>query len=64
LHAIWDDLLSTEKEPAAIEKLAVQLMEEYPRAALADELTKINNQELGRRECGDLSEDRLQLSGP
>jgi hypothetical protein len=42
LHAYWDDLLGTDKGPAAIEKLAEELVQQYPRAGFADELTKTN----------------------
>jgi hypothetical protein len=42
LHAFWDELLGTNKEPAAIEKLGEELIQEYPSAALADETTKTN----------------------
>jgi hypothetical protein len=42
LHAYWDDLLGTDKEPAAIEKLADDLMRENPSSVFADELKKTN----------------------
>lgn len=42
LHAYWDDLLGTTEDPGHIEKLAENLILEYPRAGFADELTKTN----------------------
>ena len=42
LHAYWDDLLGTDEDPAHIEKLAEELILEYPRAGFADELSKTN----------------------
>jgi hypothetical protein len=42
LHAYWDDLLGNDQEPAAVEKLADDLIREYPREGFADELKKTN----------------------
>ena len=42
LHAYWDDLLGTEQDPAAIEKMAEELVKEYPQPGFVNELTKTN----------------------
>lgn len=42
LHAYWDDLLGTDKEPGRIEKLAEELIMEFPRVSVTDELKKTN----------------------
>jgi hypothetical protein len=42
LHAYWDDLLGNDQQPAAVEKLADDLIREYPREGFADELAKTN----------------------
>ncbi len=42
LHAYWDDLLGTDLSPAAEEKLADELIAEYPREMFAEELKKTN----------------------
>ena len=40
LHAYWDGLLGMHDAPAAIEKLADELVKEYPREGFADDLKK------------------------
>lgn len=40
LHAYWDDLLGWDEDPAAVERLAAELMNEHPLASLGDELKK------------------------
>ena len=42
LHAYWDDLLGTDQNPAAIEKLAEEPVKEYPQAGFVNELAKTN----------------------
>ena len=54
LHAYWDDLLGTDQNPAAIEKLAEELVKEYPQAGFADELAKTN--------IRDWAEESVQIS--
>jgi hypothetical protein len=54
LHAYWDDLLGNDQEPFAVEKLADELMREYPRQGVADELTKTN--------IRDWAEESVQIS--
>jgi hypothetical protein len=45
LHAYWDDLLGTDSSPAAVERLADELMKEYPAAGFTAELKKTNIRE-------------------
>ncbi len=40
LHAYWDDLLGGDEDPAAIERLAGELMAEYPAANFTEDLKK------------------------
>jgi hypothetical protein len=54
LHAYWDDLLGNDQEPAAVEKLADDLIREYPREGLADYLAKTN--------IRDWAEESVQIS--
>ena len=54
LHADWDDLLGTEQDPAAIEKLAEELVKEYPQAGFADDLKKTS--------IRDWAEESVQIS--
>ena len=54
LHAYWDDLLGTDQDPAAIEKLAEKLVKEYPQAGFVNELAKTN--------IRDWAEESVQIS--
>ena len=54
LHAYWDDLLGTDQNPAAIEKLAEELVKEYPQAGFVNELAKTN--------IRDWAEESVQIS--
>ena len=54
LHAYWDDLLGTDQNPAAIEKLAEELVKEYPLANFADDLKMTN--------IRDWAEESVQIS--
>ncbi len=45
LHAYWDDLLGGDEEPAAIERLAGELMTEQPPASFAADLKKTSIRE-------------------
>ena len=54
LHAYWDDLLGTDQNSAAIEKLAEELVKEYPQAGFADDLKKTN--------IRDWAEESVQIS--
>ena len=54
LHAYWDDLLGTDQDPAAVEKLADELIREYPRAGFAEDLKKTN--------IRDWAEESVQIS--
>ena len=47
LHAYWDDLLGTDQNPAAIEKLAEELVKEYPQPGFVNELAKTNIRDWG-----------------
>ena len=40
LHAYWDDLLGWDEDPATIDRLAIELMNEHPAAQFVDELKK------------------------
>lgn len=40
LHAYWDDLLGTDDDPAAVERLVDDLMDEHPPGELAAELKR------------------------
>jgi hypothetical protein len=42
LHAYWDDSLGGDEDPAAIERLAGELMAEHPLAGFTDDLKKTN----------------------
>ena len=54
LNAYWDDLLGTDQNPAAIEKLAEELVKEYPQAGFVNELAKTN--------IRDWAEESVQIS--
>ncbi len=45
LHAYWDGLLGSDEQPAAIEKLAEELIREYPREDFANARKKTNIQD-------------------
>ena len=40
MHAYWDNLLGTDEDPAAIDRLADELIKEQPLASFADDLKK------------------------
>jgi len=52
--AYWDDLLGTDQNPAAIEKLAEELVKEYLQAGFVNELAKTN--------IRDWAEESVQIS--
>ena len=49
LHVYWDDLVGTDQDPAAIEKMADELILEYPRAGFTDELAEAQHPVTGLR---------------
>jgi hypothetical protein len=42
LHAFWDDLIATDTDPATVERVADELVKEYPRDGFEDELERTN----------------------
>jgi hypothetical protein len=54
LHAYWDDLLGNDQESAAVERLAEDLMREYPREGFTGDLAKTN--------IRDWAEESVQIS--
>jgi hypothetical protein len=54
LHAYWDDLPGTDDDPAGVERLADELVRDYPRESFADDLKKTN--------IRDWAEDSVRLA--
>jgi hypothetical protein len=54
LHAYWDDLLGSDEDPAAIERLAGELMTEHPMGNFAGDLKKTS--------IRDWAEESVQVS--
>jgi hypothetical protein len=54
LHAYWDDLLGTDENPAAVERVVDKLITEFPREAFTEELKKQN--------IGDWAQESVGLS--
>jgi len=54
LHAYWDDLLGQEQDPAAIEKMAQELIEQFPSTGFVAEL--------GKTRIEDWAEESMKVS--